>query len=394
MPTELRAAVALPVSPSTYTSSRRLELFFITNSVSHLICRFFRGAFRSKVHGVPSRYQTAFYATFTKRHSYKHKALKNITGHISASSAASCLPCPPGTIAPGVNSTRCTPCPNATFNPQMAGTVRPISHQLSITCVRSLSCDSAILQTCLSCPPGMVSAAAAATCTACPWNTTAVANSCVQCSEGSFTTTRPAESCMSCKDSDPPLEFCPVSKTVSPPQSTTSTLASTPAPPAPLEHTVRSFCFNVSNACYLNEKCHGVQVPVMFLPLFMIGAILCTCCKCNRRSRTRVPEEDKKDKKEKNGKRRIPTTAGEYSKSRNDFMFSQAFHFAATWAALLKSMQALKLKLRGQAAAAHEYATQNTTSLPCSHIAVAVMGYLNVTFMNRRIDDGSRIVQV
>ena len=310
-----------------------------------------------------------------KRHSSLHNALNSATGHISPSSAASCSPCPPGTIAPSLNSTHCTPCSNATFSPQTAGTVRRILQQLSPICVQSLSHDSAFLQACLSCPPGMVSPAAAAACTACPWNTTAVANSCVQCSEGSFTTTRRAESCLSCQDSDPPLEFCPVSKTVNPPQSSTSPPAPTPAPPAPIDHIVRSFCFRIE--CVQSIQCqrnafHGLQVPVMFLPLFMIGAVLCTCCKCNRRSRNRMPEEDK-DKKEKNGKRRIPTTAGEQCKKPQQLRVSQAFNFAATWAALLKSMQALKLRLRGQTVVSNEYATLYITLLSSRNDALAII---------------------
>ena len=49
---------------------------------------------------------------------------------------------------------------------------------------------------------------------------------------------------------------------------------------------------------------------MILFPLFMIGAAMCACCSCNRRSRLRLPEEGKKEKKEQHKRRAPTTTAG------------------------------------------------------------------------------------
>ena len=97
-------------------------------------------------------------------------------------------------------------------------------------------------QMCFDCPPGMVAPAAAAVCIPCPWNTTAVNNSCEACPPGSFTITRPSGTCLSCSDNGAPHEFCPP-QIAAPP---TTTALSTPASPVvpPVEHTVRYPCLN------------------------------------------------------------------------------------------------------------------------------------------------------
>jgi hypothetical protein len=162
------------------------------------------------------------------------------------------------------------------------------------------------MQICTRCPPGMVSYSGAASCTLCPWNTTAAANTCNACPNGTFTTSRPAIRCASCDDEVAPSAFCPKAAAV-PPQSTNTTTNTTVpyAPPAPLEYTV----WPQSLAPVLHHL-HVIvlfQIPLIILPFFMLGIMLCMCCNCRARRKKRQGKDEEKEKKDAS-RRRLPTS--------------------------------------------------------------------------------------
>lgn len=167
----------------------------------------------------------------------------------------------------------------------------------------------------MSCPPGMVSFSGAVSCTLCPWNTTAADNTCNACPNGTFTTSRPSIRCESCDDEVAPSAFCPKAAAI-PPQSTNTTAPPVPSPPAPLEYTVWPQSLAPATLHLLQQHLHPPyivsQVPLIILPFFMLGAMLCTCCKCNISKNPSRPQQgngEDKDKKNKS-RRRLPTTKG------------------------------------------------------------------------------------
>lgn len=125
----------------------------------------------------------------------------------------------------------------------------------------------------MACPPGMVSTGGAVACSVCPWNTTARANTCTACPNGTFTTSQAASACSSCNDDDAPAAFCPKTAVVPPPL---TSAPPPPVPPAPLEHTVHKHfaaCCSVDALIIVSKQVNLLLTSDRFLSYCFLSSL-------------------------------------------------------------------------------------------------------------------------